>query len=302
MSPLLPLAAALLYVAEPAPATPVAPEAAKGGEAAASAPAATPEPKGAAAPAPGAPPAADAKASPAAAQIAPQVALAVVTLDAPTELALLGRSLSEAIAQEAAKVPGVRLLPPTEVVAKLGDAAAAVAAHCGEAAACLAGSGRQLGADRVVGGWIDRGGASYKFGLVLVDVKAGTALARAAREVPIASRRIRGDVVAAAGPLLRGEAAVTGLLSLRTEEPGADVRIDDKPAGKTPLEARLPAGKHKVEVTQRGKVRVEPFWVEVPANGRAEPQVRLYDIPVAERKAGEVETTTFEMGKSKRKK
>lgn len=229
-------------------------------------------------------------------------ALAVVPLDAPKELALLGRSLAEAVAQEAAKIPGFRVIAPAEVLTTLGADAALQASHCGEAAACHAGLAKPLGAERVVGGWIDRVGANYRFGLVLVDVKSGTALSRASREVPIASRRIRADVIAAAGPLLRGEAAVTGVLALLTDVPGADVRVDEKPLGKTPIEARLPAGKHKVEVSQRGKVRVDPFWVEVPANGRAEQRVRLYDIPLAEKRPGEVETTTIEMGKAKARK
>ncbi|MGB8931573.1 MAG: PEGA domain-containing protein [Anaeromyxobacteraceae bacterium] len=227
-------------------------------------------------------------------------ALAVIPLHASSELALLGRSLSEAIAQEAAKIPGSRVISPSEVVAKLGADAALQASRCGEAPACHTGPGKQLGADRAVGGRIDRAGASYRFGLVLVDVKSGSALARVVREVPIASRRIRADVIAAAGPLLRGEAAGTGVLAVLTEAPGAEVRVDEKPAGKTPLEARLPAGKHRVEVAQRGKVVVEPFWVDVPANGRAEQRVRLYDIPVAQRRPGVVETTTVEMGKPKK--
>ncbi len=267
-------------------------------------------PASATAPAPAAPatPAAEPAAAPpsAAAEVkAPPPAppaLAIVQLDAPTDLALLGRSLSEAVAQEAAKLPGLMVLAPSAVLGRLGADAARQASHCGEAAACLMSAARQLGAERIVGGWIDRVGANYKFGLVLVDVKTGTALARVAREVPIASRRIRADVIAAAGPLLRGEAAGTGVLALQTELPGAEVRIDDKAAGTTPLEARLQAGKHKVEVSQRGKVRVEPFWVDVPASGRAEQRVRLYDIPVAERRPGEVETTTFEMGKAKKRK
>jgi hypothetical protein len=214
-----------------------------------------------------------------------------VPLDAPSELQLLGRSLAEAVAQEAVKVGGHQVVAPAEVLAKLGADGAAQAAHCGDSAACYVGPALRLGVDRIVGGWIDRSGNNYRFGLVNVDVKTSAAIARATREVPIASRRIRSDVIAAAGPLLRGEAAGLGTLAVLTEAPGADVRIDDRSAGRTPLEARLPAGKHKVEVSQRGKVRVEPFWVDVPANGRAEQKVRLYDIPVAERKPGETETT-----------
>lgn len=269
----------------------------------AAAPAQTAEPAPAAAPQPPtAPPPAPAEPAAEAKPQAPTTpTIAVVALDAPTDLALLGRSLAEAIAQEAGKLAGFVVLAPAAVLEKLGPDAAAQVTHCGEAASCYTGPAVRLGADRVVGGWIDRAGTNYRFGLVLVDAKAGKPLARVQREVPIASRRLRADVIAAAGPLLRGEAAMTGTLALLTEVPGAEVRIDDKPAGKTPLEAKLPAGKHKVEVSQRGKVRVEPFWVDVPANGRAEQRVRLYDIPVAERRPGEVETVV-DVGKDRKRK
>jgi hypothetical protein len=217
-------------------------------------------------------------------------------------MALLGRSLAEAVAQEAVKGAGFEVLGPGAVAAKLGEEGALQAAHCGEAAACLLAPARQLGVAWLVGGWIDRVDTNYRFGLVLVDAKTGAAAARASREVPIASRRIRADLLAAAAPMLRGQAAGGGQLALSTEVPGAEVRIDDRPAGTTPLELRLPAGKHKVEVSQRGKLPVEPFWVDVPAGGRAEQQVRLHDIPVAARQPGEIETTTVELGKAGKRK
>jgi hypothetical protein len=218
-------------------------------------------------------------------------------------LALIGRSLADAVAQEGAKAPELEVLGPADVLAKVGPDATDQLAHCRESAACFAGHAGRLDVDRIVGGFIDRVGTNYRFGLVHVELKGGTVVARATREVPIASRRIRADVVSAAGPLLRGEPDGTGFLELTTEEPGAEVRVDDKPAGKTPLKAKVAAGKHKVEVTQRGKVRVEPFWVDVPAGGRTEQKVRLFDIPASQRKPGEVETVTVEMGKAgKRKK
>lgn len=286
----------------PAPAKPTAP----------APPAAAPEPPAAPAAAPVAPPAA--AVAPASAPPppppsqekkrvdAPANSLAVFPLDAPADLALIGRSLAEAIAQEISKAGGFDVVAPAAVFERLGPDRAGQVSHCGEAIGCYQAPATQLGVARVIGGWIDRAGTNYRFGLVLVDAKAGKSVGRVQREVPIASRRIRTDVVAAALPLLRGEAATTGSLAVLTEQPGADVRIDDKAAGKTPLETKLPAGKHKVEVAQRGKVRIEPFWVEVQPNARAEHRVRLYDIPLAERKPGEVETTTFEMGKDKKRK
>lgn len=288
-----------------APREPPAPPPAKAGAKESKAPAKGAEPSAAPAPAAAAPQAPDPAPAPAVAAVAPPapsvLQVAVFPLDAPSDLVLLGRSLADAIAQEAAKMAGLQVLAPAAVVAKLGADGAAQVSHCGEAAGCYAAPAAQMGVDRVVGGWIDRVGTSYRFGLVFVDAKGGKPLARVQREVPIASRRLRSDVIAAAGPLLRGEAAVTGTLAVLTEIPGADVRIDDKSAGRTPLEARLPAGKHKVEVAQRGKVRVEPFWVDVPANGRTEQRVRLFDIPVAERKPGEIETVV-DVGKDKKRK
>lgn len=227
--------------------------------------------------------------------------LAVIPLDSPSDMALVGRGLAEEIAQQAAKVGGVEVLAPAAVFAKLGPDRGGQVSHCGEATGCYVGPATQLGAQRVLSGWLDRSGTNYRFGLILVDVRQGKVIGRVQREVPIASRRLRADVLSAAGPLLRGEEATTGTLALQTEQPGADVRIDDKPAGKTPLEAKLPAGKHRVEVSQRGKVRVEPFWVDVPPNGRAEQKVRLFDIPLAERKPGEIETVV-DVGKDKKRK
>jgi hypothetical protein len=288
LHPFLPLTAALALAAQLAAPANAAPASA------AAAGAVAPAPAGAAstsAPAAGAPAPSGAPSEAAKAEPAGPPRLAVVPFDASGDLQLLGRSLAEAVAQEAEKVGGFQVMAPAEVRTKLGDEGAIQASQCGESVTCLVGPGLRLGVDRIVGGFVDRSGASYRFGLVNVDVKAGAAVARATREVPIASRRIRADVVAAAGPLLRGEAAGTGVLAILTEAPGAEVRVDDRPAGRTPLEAKLPAGKHKVEVSQRGKVRVEPFWVDVPAGGRAEQKVRLFDIPVAERRPGEIETT-----------
>lgn len=280
--------------APPAPASgakgPKAPETAAAKEPEASKPSATP-----AAPAEGA-------AAPEASDATPAVLqLAIVPLDSPKDLALLGRSLAEAIAQEAAKAPEFQVTAPGALVDRLGPDGAARLVQCGDSPNCLRGAAAQLGVQRIVAGRLDRVGVNYRFALVFVDVKTGEAIARVARDVPIASRRIRSDVVAAAGPLVRGEAASTGVLVLLTELPGAEVRVDDKAAGRTPLEKKLPAGKHKVEVSQRGKVRVEPFWVDVPANGRAEQRVRLYDIPVAERRPGEIETVV-DVGKEKKRK
>ena len=63
--------------------------------------------------------------------------VAVVTLDAPPELANTGRSVSEAFAQRAA-AEGYEVVGPAAVAAKLGRDAHAALVNCGDDATCLA--------------------------------------------------------------------------------------------------------------------------------------------------------------------
>jgi hypothetical protein len=55
----------------------------------------------------------------------------------------------------------------------------------------------------------------------------------------------------------------TGLLRVTVDVPGAQVRVDDEPAGRAPLPAdvRVDRGNHRVEVTSSGH---RPFVAEVP--------------------------------------
>jgi hypothetical protein len=72
----------------------------------------------------------------------------------------------------------------------------------------------------------------------------------------------------------------TGLLRVTVDVPGAQVRIDDEPAGRAPLPAdvRVDRGNHRVEVTSSGYrpfVREVPVAddVPVPVEAHLEPQV-----------------------------
>jgi hypothetical protein len=212
--------------------------------------------------------------------------LAVISLDAPPDLTFMGKSVADAVATEAARLGGFEVLGPDAVEQKLGRAATAALVRCADDARCLAQTGAKLGVDRVIAGWLQKVGDRYKVALVQVDMKSGARLASIAREVPIASRRLKPDVVAAAPALLGGKADQDGVLKVVADVSDAAVAIDDAPAGTAPITRTLKPGRHKVQVSKPGYAAAEPVWVEVPAGGAAEHKQRLYEIPARDRGNG----------------
>src|SRR5512139_1283247 len=87
--------------------------------------------------------------------------LAVVSLDAPADLAFTGKSVAEAFARAAAKSGG-EVLAPADVETKLGHAATQALVRCADDARCLAAKGAALGVDRIVGGWLRKRGEAYR--------------------------------------------------------------------------------------------------------------------------------------------
>jgi hypothetical protein len=211
---------------------------------------------------------------------APRVA--VVTFDAPPQLANMGRSAAESFAQRAAG-EGYEVLGPAAVEAKLGRAAHASLVGCGDDATCLADRGAKLGVDRIVGGSLARRGNAYRVAIVNADAKTGQRLGGLEREIPVASRRLQKDVAEAAPGLLQGGAEPTGVLRITTDTPGAEVTVDDVPVGKTPVARVVKPGRHKVKVALPGHADAEPAWVDVGANAIVEHRPRLYLIPARER-------------------
>ena len=65
-----------------------------------------------------------------------------------------------------------------------------------------------------------------------------------------------------------------GLLTVETDVPGADVRIDGAPVGRTPLSAPVAAGPHRLTIELAGHRAVERR-VEVPARGSEEVHATL---------------------------
>jgi hypothetical protein len=209
--------------------------------------------------------------------------LAVVALDAPADLTFTGRNLSDAIAAEARTAGGFEVLGAAEVEKTLGRPGAAELTRCADDGHCLAARAKALGVDRVVGGWVQQAGDRYVVAVVHVDARSGAALASFRREVPIASRRLRDDVVAASAGLLRGQADAAGWLKIDTSVQGAAVTIDGRPAGTTPLARRVEAGRHRVQVSMAGHAAADPVWVDVPAGQTVEHHQRLFEIPARDR-------------------
>jgi hypothetical protein len=208
--------------------------------------------------------------------------VAVVALDAPPQLVNVGKSVADAFAKKAAAA-GWEVVGPGEVEQKLGRAGNQSLASCGDDSRCLADRGARLGVDRIVGGSLSQRGGSYRVALVHGDAKTGARLGGMEREIAIASRRLQKDVADAAPDLLKGGEEPTGVLRVLTEVAGAEVTVDDTPAGKTPLAKVVKPGRHKVQVALQGYAEAEPAWVEVPSNGFVEHRARLFLIPARER-------------------
>jgi hypothetical protein len=211
---------------------------------------------------------------------APRVA--IVTLDAPPQLHFTGRSIAEALAKEAAAA-GFEVVGPGKVEEQLGRGPHAALVRCADEARCLADRGGRLKVDRIVGGRLDKRGTSYRVALVHADAATGARLSGLEREIPVASRRLQRDVAAAAAGLLAGGEEATGVLRVATDLPGAEVSIDDVPAGRTPVARVVKPGKHKVKVSLEGCADAEPIWVAVEAGAIVEHRPRLYRIPARER-------------------
>jgi hypothetical protein len=208
--------------------------------------------------------------------------LAIVTLDAPRELQFTGRSLAEAFAKEAARA-GFEVVGPGTTEQRLGPVAHAELVRCGDDGPCLAERGAKLGVDRIVAGRLRKRGAAYRVALVHADARTGERLGGLEREIPVASRRLHRDVVAAAPGLLAGAGDATGILRVTTDVPGAQVAVDGVVVGRTPVAHAVRPGKHEVKVALDGYADAEPIWVDVPASAIVEHRPRIYRIPARER-------------------
>lgn len=136
-------------------------------------------------------------------------------------------------------------------------------AKCTGESKCLAAIGKKLAVDLVVTGNVAALSDSYVVNIKVVDSNSGLELRR------IASDPLRGnpdeliDAVRVAAYRLLAPERLLGGISVLADIPGADVKLDGKAAGKTPLARplqNLSLGHHSLEVTAQG---YSPFAEDV---------------------------------------
>lgn len=128
-------------------------------------------------------------------------------------------------------------------------------ARCGGENTCLAAIGKKLAVQVVVTGNVAQLGDSHVINIKAVDAESGKELRR------IASDPLRGtpdeliDAVRVAAYRLLAPEKLLGSVSVLADIAGAEVRLDGRPIGKTPLPRaieRIPLGKHRLEVVAEG--------------------------------------------------
>ncbi len=136
-------------------------------------------------------------------------------------------------------------------------------ARCGGENTCLAAIGKKLAVQVVVTGNVAQLGDSHVINIKAVDADSGKELRR------IASDPLRGtpdeliDAVRVAAYRLLAPEKLLGSVTVLADIAGAEVRLDGRPIGKTPLPRaieRIPLGKHRLEVVAEG---YSPFADEV---------------------------------------
>lgn len=132
---------------------------------------------------------------------------------------------------------------------------------------CLTAIGKRLGVDFVVTGTVGSLGDNYVLNIKVVDVAT-------AKSQRIQSDPLRGspdeliEGVRVAAYRLLAPQQIHGSLQIQTDLVGAEVTLDGKSIGKTPLAnngvlAKLPLGKHKLRVEAKG---YDPFDSDVEVN------------------------------------
>jgi hypothetical protein len=212
----------------------------------------------------------------------------------------LGRSIAvlgfDALGMDASKVARLEALfrielerlsgapapSPREIARALGSSPLA---RCGGETACLAAIGKKLGVALVVSGNVAELGDSYVINIKVVDAQSARELRR------IASDPLRGnpdeliEAVRVAAYRLLAPERLLGSISILADISGAEVRLDGRPVGHTPLVrplGRLPLGQHRLEVKEEG---YSPFaqTVQVRFQKTTRVEVRLLADPTRPR-------------------
>ena len=192
------------------------------------------------------------------------------------------KKINEALGGEAAKAVsnlGYTVITTQDIRAMLGFERQKALLGCESDTSCLAEIGGALGADLIISGTIGKLGDAYSMSLTLL----------AADQAKIEGRFVgsAGSESALPVTIQRGVAILfgkktdvssTGILLVKTVPGDADVFIDGKPAGKSPVSIELRAGDHEVRAT-KGEL-TGSLSVSVTASGVARHELLLETPPV----------------------
>lgn len=208
-------------------------------------------------------------------------AVAIIDLQPLGVDAKMAQILTEAVASQAAKVAGLKVVSKGDVRALLTLEKERQLLGCAEDK-CQADVAKALGTDWILAGSLSRKNAEYSLVLKLLDVKTASALGKLDRKVkdesalPDAARELT-------ALLLTGKAREDrGTVSIKVDKPGASVTVDGNLVGLTPLEKpqMLQEGPHEVKVHLDGYAEYVQK-VDVKAGQAASVDVALQQVTQA---------------------
>lgn len=140
--------------------------------------------------------------------------------------------------------------------------------QCTGEAKCLAAIGKKLGVDIMVTGTVGSIGSTYVLDIKAIDVATAKTIKRNQTEPLTGSPDELIDNVRVAAYRLLAPDQLHGSLQVQTDLVGAEVRLDNKVLGKTPLAnmgvvAKLPLGTHQLRVQASG---YDPFEEDITIN------------------------------------
>lgn len=159
---------------------------------------------------------------------------------------------------EVAKLPGISLVDLNRAGRTL------TGAECRGEERCLAAAGGRLGADEVVTGTVAGVGEAYSIDLKRILVRGAREDSRIT-EVISGEREVLIDGVRGAAYKLLVPSQYAGTILVEVAEAGAEVFVDGRPVGKTPLKAPIPnllPGKHALKIVKAGFADFDK-WVDV---------------------------------------
>lgn len=171
-------------------------------------------------------------------------------------------TVTDALAQSAT------VIPPAELTRAHRKAKSCADAECWQAAA------EAVEVRYLVGLQIDKSGPDYELWLRLIDGESGEVLTSADRQCEICGfaevTQTLGEMSSALARRI-DEAAVTGRLVVNTAPEGAQVRLDRKLVGTTPLDLPVAPGRRSLRIRHKGYIaRAQPILMVAGTTSRVD--------------------------------